>query len=118
MAMLESDALIGLLDMTHRNHSVIANNLANLNTPGFRTQRVRFVQELAEALDRSGRVREGRGLSTELYRPMFGEVSADGNDVLLARELGELHRNTLKMKLYLEVLGGRIRKLRLAIEGR
>lgn len=118
MGILKCNALVGLLDAGHKTHSVIANNLANLNTPGYRTGRVRFTQRLEELLDEDGNPRSGRRITTEVYRPMFRDVGADGNDVMLEREIVELNKNTLRMSLYLTVLHSRIRKLRGAIEGR
>jgi flagellar basal-body rod protein FlgB len=118
MALIDSDALLGLLDAATRNHSVIANNLANLNTPGYRTQRLSFARELERLLDRNGRLRPGAEIQTEIYRPMFRDASPDGNDVLLEREMGQLNKNMMRVRLYLSVLNSRIRRLRSAIEGR
>ena len=49
---------------------------------------------------------------------MFADAGADGNDVTLAREIGELNATTLRMRAYLAVLNVRIRKMKAAIEGR
>ena len=49
---------------------------------------------------------------------MFRDAGADGNDVMLEREIVEMNKNALRMRLYLTVLHSRIRKLRGAIEGR
>jgi flagellar basal-body rod protein FlgB len=116
--MLDAEGLVGLLRHADRNHAVIANNLANLDTPGYRTARLRFAEQLERVLDQRGGLRPGRQIAAELYRPLFGDAAADGNDVALARELTELNKNALRMRLYLNVLGARIRKMRLAIEGR
>jgi flagellar basal-body rod protein FlgB len=118
MSLLDSDALADLLRVADRNHAVIANNLANLNTPGYRAERVRFARQLDAILDQQGRLLSGQRIETEVYRPMFADVSADGNDVSLEREVVELNKNALKMRLYLAVLGARIRKMRAAIDGR
>ncbi len=118
MGILNCDGLLGLLDAGHKTHSVIANNLANLNTPGYRTARVRFAQRLEEILDEDGNPLPGRHITTEVYRPMFRDAGADGNDVMLEREIVEMNKNALRMRLYLTVLHSRIRKLRGAIEGR
>ncbi len=118
MGLLNSDALVGLLAHADRNHALIANNLANLNTPGYRTGRLRFSEQLDRILDERGGLEPGKRIAADLYRPLFRDAAADGNDVTLARELTELNKNVLRMRLYLAVLGGRIRKLRAAIEGR
>ena len=116
--LLDSEALSELLDAASQNHAIIANNLANLNTPGYTTARLRFVRQLQAVLDERGDLRPGKHLETEVYRPFFGDAGPDGNNVALAREIVELNKNALKMRLYLAVLGSRIRRLRAAIDGR
>lgn len=118
MGLLESDAVVQLLGIADRRHALIANNLANLNTPGYRTLRLKFTEELDKALDAHGRLLPGRTLGAERYRPMFADASADGNDVTLAREIGELNANALRMRVYLAVLNSRINRMKAAIEGR
>jgi flagellar basal-body rod protein FlgB len=118
MGLLNSDLVIGLLDGEQRNYSVIANNLANVDTPGYRTMRVRFTDELSKLVDARGELLPGRSVQTEVWRPMFGDASLDGNDVTLEREITELNKNQLKMQFYLGILGGRISRLRAAIQGR
>ena len=118
MGLLDSEALGGLLSAAEQRHAVVANNLANINTPGYRTQRLRFAKELDRVLGRDGNLLPGQRIETEVYRPLFGDAGADGNDVMLEREVVELNKNMLHMKLYLEVLGSRIQRLRAAIDGR
>jgi len=118
MGLLQSDLLIGLLNAEDRTYRVVANNLANVDTPGYRTKRVRFADELSKLLDSRGRVLPGKAITTEMWHPMYRDVSNDGNDVTLEREIVELNKNQLRMRAYLAVLDGRIRKLRTAIDGR
>ncbi|KPK66167.1 MAG: hypothetical protein AMK73_00745 [Planctomycetes bacterium SM23_32] len=118
MGLLEAEAIVGLLQAADRNQTLIANNLANLNTPGYRTARLRFARQLDAVLDRDGGLPDGKLIETEVYRPGFLDASPDGNDVSLAREVVELNKNALRMRMYLAALGVRIHKLRLAIDGR
>jgi len=118
VGLLNADVLVGLLGAAEHNHQVIANNLANVNTPGYRTARMRFAEQLEELIDGRGALSPGAGIETTLYRPLFATTNADGNDVVLEREIVELNKNTLRMRLYLAMLGGRIRRLRSAIAGR
>jgi len=118
MGLLDAHGMVGLLRAAERNHDLIANNLANLNTPGYRTGRLRFSQALEAVLDRRSDLLPGKDVETEIYRPMYADASPDGNDVTLSREIVELNKNTLRMQLYLAALGGRIRKMRLAIDGK
>jgi len=118
MGLLDARLLVELLGAAQQNHSVIANNLANLNTPGYRTVRLRFTEELDRLLDSRGRLRPGRSIATRQYRPLFPGVNADGNDVTLEREVVELNKNALRMRIYLAVLGSEVHRLRAAIDGR
>jgi flagellar basal-body rod protein FlgB len=118
MGLVNSDALVDLLGAADRSHAVLANNIANLNTPGFRSQRVKFAQQLDAILSESGDLKDGKALRTEVYEPGFPDVGLDGNDVILEREIVELNKNALKMRFYLAVLGSRIRRVRSAIDGR
>jgi len=115
MGMLDADALVALLKAGDYAHSLIANNLANVNTPGYRALRARFDEQLDAVLGRRGELLPGRGIVVEAYRPMFGDVGADGNDVSLEREILELHKNALQMQFYLAALAARIEKLKLAM---
>jgi len=117
MPLLESESLVRLLEAASENHRVIANNLANLDTPGYKSRRMRFAEELAGVLDDRGNVRPSFRIETQLYRPLFRDAGPDGNDVLLEREIVEMNKNALKTRLYLSVLGFRIRRLRMAIQG-
>ena len=118
MGLLDSQTLVGLLNAGNRRHAVIANNLANVDTPGYKAARLRFGRQLEAILDERGRLRQGKRLDTEVYHPMFADAGPDGNDVILAREMVELSKNTLQMKLYLAALRSRIHRLKTAIEGR
>lgn len=113
MGLLGAETLDGLLDATTRNHEVIGNNLANLNTPGYRAARLKFRDTLDSALEEPG----GADLETEVYRPHFPDAGPDGNDVSLEREIMELNRNTAKTRLYLALFGFRTRQMRAAIRG-
>jgi flagellar basal-body rod protein FlgB len=118
MGLLNADALAGLLRAGEQDHAVISNNLANVNTPGYRSMRTQFAEQLDAILDEQGNLLPGKSVEAETYRPMYRDVSADGNDVSLEREIMELNKNSLRMQFYLAALGARIQKLRAAIDGR
>ena len=93
----------------------ITNNVANLNTPGYRRVDVRFEQLLAKAMDSRGAADFGQ-ITPELYRPMQTLVKSDGNDVNLEAEVGEMVKNTLRHKAYIRLLQKKYRQLELAID--
>ena len=119
-----SQALAASLRGTAARHAALANNIANVDTPGFVRVDVEFQTALAAALSRSRRahVRSGEDLAALTFRsrrdasPPF---RVDGNNVDIDREMVGLAVNTLRHRAAGEVLGFRIRGLRNAIrEGR
>ena len=92
----------------------IANNVANLETPGYRRLNIRFEKLLAKALDSSGGVDLGE-IECETYRPENTPVKSNGNDVSLEVEVGEMVKNTLRHKALIRVLQKKYRQMELAI---
>ena len=60
----------------------IANNVANLETPGYRRIDVKFEELLAKYLDSSGAV-DLSGIKPEIYQPKNTLVKSNGNDTNL-----------------------------------
>ena len=118
MGLLNADLVLGLLNAEGRNYNVIANNLANVDTPGYRTARVRFADELGKLVNGDGQLLPGRSVNTELWRPMYRDVSNDGNDVTVEREIVEMNKNQLRMRVYLGILYSRIQELRAAVQSK
>lgn len=86
-------------------------NVANVETPGFRAQRVDFEDSLRRALDR-GTPQEA-SLSSRLT---LDPTRIDGNNVRLDRELTGLAENGLKQQLVTEALNAQYRLVRAALE--
>jgi len=81
----------------------IANNVANLQTPGYRRVDVKFKELLAKALDSSGAV-DLNEIEAQIYQPKQSAVKSNGNDVSLEVEVGEMVKNTLRHKAYIRLL--------------
>ncbi len=92
----------------------IANNVANLDTPGYRRMDVRFKELLAKALKSSGGVDLGE-IECVTYRPKNTPVKSNGNDVSLEVEVGEMVKNTLRHKAFIRVLQKKYQQMELAI---
>lgn len=95
----------------------IANNVANLETPGYRRMDVRFKELLAKALDSSGGV-DLDEIECRIYRPENTPVKSNGNDVSLEVEVGEMVKNTLRHKAFIRVLQKKYQQMELAINVR
>ncbi len=111
-----ADLLPGLVQAANLRHRVLAMNVANVNTPGYKHRDVEF----EDALER--RLRQGGGPAGEI-RPKVvegggGAVRADGNDVDIDREMGRLTKNALLHALYHQLQAGNMARMRSALTGR
>ena len=103
------------IDALSLRHKVVSQNLANLNTPGYRAKEVIFEEELGKRL-RSGR---NQSLNEPLVR-VDADRSArfDGNTVDLDLEVSALEKNAMLYETYTELLSSKISMMRSAITGR
>jgi len=95
----------------------IANNIANLETPGYSRIDVKFEELLAKALDSAGEVKLSE-IEAEIYQPKQTPVKSNGNDVSLEVEVGEMVKNSLRHKAYIRLLNKMYRQIEMAIETR
>lgn len=101
------------LDLASFAQRVTANNIANVDTPGYRTRGFEFRAEFQRFLDNpklppqpAPRVEKLGGLP----------VKNDGNDVQIERELRNLGENAIRFQHALLMLRGSIRSIRSAIQ--
>ncbi len=101
------------LDVAAYRQTLIAGNMANVDTPGYRTVDIDFRTELLRALD-----------STEEVSPTVRQVSnlverPDGNNVNLDRESLLMAHNQLQFRAGVALLRSELRRISTAInEGR
>ena len=93
----------------------IANNIANLETPGYRRIDVKFEELLARALNSSGSV-ELSELEPQIYQPQQTPVKSNGNDVNLESEVGQMVKNSLRYKAYIRLLNKKYNQMELAMD--
>jgi flagellar basal-body rod protein FlgB len=108
------DLLRQVLDATALRHRVISQNIANVNTPGYRRLAVEFEDDLAKALRASatpGHVRPHVVVSD-------GPERADGNTVDIDNEMGALEKNSMLYQAALQIITHRVASQRAAIAGR
>jgi len=109
------DLLSKLLDVTGLRHRVLAHNIANVNTPGFHKLNVAFEDALAREIGRGGQATLGN------IKPNEDKVAperADGNNVDIDIEMGNMDKNALLYNVYSQILASRIATMRSAISGR
>ncbi|MBS3821177.1 MAG: flagellar basal body rod protein FlgB [Planctomycetes bacterium] len=108
--MVNKPSIVDIIEAGLRANSVrqrvVANNLANVNTPGFRRTKVHFEDALAEALDSTMGISKATlmDMEAELFKPYDTPVDARGNDVDLDVEIGELVKTAGRQKALLKFL--------------
>ncbi len=103
------------LRVSRLRQSVIANNVANLDTPGFRRKEVAFEEIMEKAL-RGGRRVDLAGIVPRLIEPGDTPLNESGSDVSLEMEVGELIRNSGAYRTYLRMLGKIYRQMEMATQ--
>ena len=109
-----------LLDATHLRHESLSNNLANVETPGFKRRDLpqTFSVELRRAVERKDFRRVKSLLPRSREDLQAKPVRMDGNTVQLDEELLEMNRNALNYEYLTQMVSGSIKELNLAIKGR
>ncbi|HHH48108.1 MAG TPA: flagellar basal body rod protein FlgB [Gammaproteobacteria bacterium] len=117
-----------------RRSEVLANNLANVDTPGFKARDIDFRAALQQAKGMGNEARlvttnprhlGGNGASTADVDNLIGELkfrnptqpSLDGNTVDPLREKSEFMENALLYQANLRFLTGKVKMLKTALKG-
>jgi flagellar basal-body rod protein FlgB len=108
------DLLSRLLDAAGTRHRVIAHNIANVNTPGFRRFDVLFEDSLAAQV----KLGTPTAAKIEVVESDDPAVRADGNSVDIDREMGRLNKNAVIYNTLAQLLTSQIGQMRSAITGR
>ena len=95
----------------------IANNIANLETPGYRRIDVKFEELLARCLRSSGEF-DLSEIEAQIYQPKQTPVKPNGNDVSFEAEIGKMIKNTLRHKTYIRLLSKKYNQIDLAMNVR
>jgi flagellar basal-body rod protein FlgB len=108
------DLLSKLLDVAELRHRVIAQNVANVNTPGYQRQEVLFEDTLAESL------RRGNEAGVKTVEPRIVDAAADttradGNTVDIDDEMGRLDKNSIMYRMFVQILTSKLSTMRSAI---
>src|SRR5258708_8030765 len=115
-----TEALGSFLDVDVARSKLIATNMANIDTPGYKARDLDFRQELLRAGVASG----GNGSSGRLDLASFTPVAhavrglierPDGNNVSVERESLLLAETQMKFNLGVQLLKGQFHTLSLAI---
>jgi flagellar basal-body rod protein FlgB len=107
-----SNGLARALSLHQQRHEILAANLANVETPGYRARDLEFTDVLAGAF--AAEPVEGPAGRTFVRPSASGR--ADGNTVDIDMEMARLADNRSRYTTYAEILARRLAALRRAIE--
>lgn len=109
------------LDASWLRNEVISNNIANVDTPGYKRKTVKFEEFLSGEM-KTGKISKGQtrlkssdimvshDYSTLSYR-------SDGNNVDIENEMAELATNSLRYNTLIQKMNGDFQNLRKVIRG-
>lgn len=101
-----------VLDYRARKHDTIVSNIANIDTPGYRSREAVFERELAERM-RNGKANSGRNghvrAATEQSLVTIVETEKAVN---IDEEMSRLAENTIMYNLGVELLARKMRSLK------
>ncbi len=109
------DLLGQVLDASALRHRVVAQNVANVNTPGYKRMEVAFEGELKKAL---GQPTGGTGHVAPKVIETDNPERVDGNTVDIDREMNDLTKNALLYQAASQIVASRVASYRAAIAGR
>jgi flagellar basal-body rod protein FlgB len=95
------------MDVLSTRQKLVARNVANVDTPGYKTQDIDFESEMK-------RVTEG-SMSPNIVDAQGLVTKNDGNNVSLDREARMLAENTLRFNIATQLLRSQIQHIRSAI---
>ena len=95
------------LDLLSARQKLVASNIANLATPGYRTRDLDFQFEF-ESLVQGG--------TPTVYQPAGLTVKNDGNNVSLDREARLLSENAIRFNLVSNLIKNELRAVKQAID--
>lgn len=107
-----------MLNVSATKHKVIANNIANINTPGYKKLEVSFAEQLEKV------IKDTSMDKFDAFQPKIvvskedtnGTVRNDGNNVDMDKEVSALMKNTLSYSVYTQLLAKKMELVKSAIE--
>lgn len=111
------------LDASWLRNEILANNIANVDTPNFKRSDVRFSKILEDSIsmkttrDKHINPASSSNYSVEVYEDSNTNVRMDGNNVDIEREMNELAKNAIWYNYLTHMVTKKIKLLDLAING-
>ncbi len=103
-----------------RRHELLAENVANADTPGFRAHDLSFTHELdiAQLVQSRPDSSLGPAMDLRVVDSPDGPAKLDGNDVDLDKQMARIGANAIYHNVVVQLLNARFNALKNAINGR
>lgn len=105
-----------MLSLSSARQRVIAQNVANVNTPNYRRREFRFESALAQAMS-NGRAEDYSAVQGWVDRPNNTPVRNNGNNVDIDLEMMNMHENSTSYQIYTELYSRKSNMVKSAIRG-
>ena len=116
---MADDSLFGVhaaaLEVRSQRMGLLASNIANASTPGYKAKDIDFQQALSAAEDVGGFDQQSIQAEAKFRVPL--EMSMDGNTVDLSTEQTAFAENAIAYQTTLSFLNGRIGQITRALKG-
>ena len=113
-----SAVLTKALDGLSVRQQVIANNIANVETPGFTRSTVTFEDQLKQAMgsdDQSATLNQVRGVRPQIQTDQVSPARPDGNNVSIDQEMVDMNKTSLQYETVAQLMNMKIAMLKSAI---
>ncbi len=107
------------LDASLLKNEVISNNIANVDTPGFKKKVVRFEELLRNAMDINGNATtSAQDIVAQVDTDMANlSYRTDGNNVDIDTEMAEMAKNTIRYNLLITRMNGQFNQIKTVLKG-
>ena len=118
------------LDAYTLRQRTISDNIANVDTPGFRRSEVKFEEDLKKVLTKRGvtgkRTRDKhfkigvgnlKSLRAKIHIPKDASLASGKNNVNIDTEMANLAKNAIRFQAVSQFMSGTFRRLKSAIRG-
>lgn len=107
-----------MLDVSAIKHKVIANNIANINTPGYKRMEVSFADQLEKVVKNTSMNKFDTLQPKIVIAEKGGDetVRNDGNNVDMDKEISALMKNTLSYSVFSQLFAKKMELVKTAIE--
>ncbi len=110
----QQNLLANMLTAIEQNHELISQNIANVNTPNYKSRELAFEDFMKQI--RNGAADEGmlESIPVEMTRGL--QVRKDGNNVDLDSQVGAMKKNALLFQTYSQLLASKMAIARRAMQ--